>query len=406
MSQKQCRICGRFVKYLFPGGLCYDCNMAEYNNHRKEVEENTRRDQERRDAQERERQRERQRQREREEERARQEEMEWQRREDEERHHREMMELEERHHQEILDLTLPWFPCSHCGNKTRQDKIKEVDGKKFCGDCASKIRECQYCHKNYVMEKLVLKFKKDEDFVKKSDKIVYNEYVYGNNHKYAGKISCKQYDAIEMWRLYMCPSCKNKSMQDDKEMWETSKKLKVEYERLKSAKEKADREEKERQEREEERRRREEEAKREIEEAEEKARKEAAEKKFKKNTSAGCLGLVLFAVIAVALYMNGASVASALIFGGAAFALSMLFRSITSHLFVGLIFAAVFEFVFGLIISIISYFVWDAFLVPLGICFVVFLLLFTILSATGVIDKQSEGSTPFDAIGDFLERFR
>ena len=72
-----------------------------------------------------------------------------------------MMELEERHHQELLDATLPWFPCSHCGNKTRQDKIKEVDGKKFCGDCASKIRECQYCHRNYVMKSMVIKYKKD-----------------------------------------------------------------------------------------------------------------------------------------------------------------------------------------------------------------------------------------------------
>ena len=388
----QCRKCGRWTSVEDSDYVCGPCRQEASERERKEHE--------------RERQRQWERQREREEERARQEEMEWQRREDEERHHREMMELEERHHQEMLDLTLPWFPCSHCGNKTRQDKIKEVDGQKLCGDCADKVRVCQFCRKNFVMDARKVLYTKDKDFQKKESEIEHRTYYYAGNHPYVGKQAGDQYDDIKKDLFYMCPSCYESSKKNEKETWETSRTLKAEYNRLKSAKEKADREEKERQEREEERRRREEEAKREIEEAEEKARKEAAEKKFKKNTSAGCLGLVLFAVIAVALYMNGASVASALIFGGAAFALSMLFRSITSHLFVGLIFAAVFEFVFGLIISIISYFVWDAFLVPLGICFVVFLLLFTILSATGVIDKQSEGSTPFDAIGDFLERFR
>ncbi len=136
----QCRKCGRWTSVGDSDYVCGPCHQEALERERKEHE--------------RERQRQWERQREREEERARQEEMEWQRREDEERHHREMMELEERHHQELLDATLPWFPCSHCGNKTRQDKIKEVDGKKFCGDCASKIRECQYCHRNYVMKSM------------------------------------------------------------------------------------------------------------------------------------------------------------------------------------------------------------------------------------------------------------
>ena len=390
----QCRKCGRWTNVWDSTYVCGQCQQEASERERKEYE--------------REHQRQLERQREREEERARQEEIEWQRREDEERHHREMMELEERHHQELLDATLPWFPCSHCGNKTRQDKIKEVDGKKFCGDCASKIRECQYCHRNYVMKSMVIKYKKDDEFVKKSDKIVYGEYTYGKTHKYAGKIKCTQYDAIERWRLYMCPSCYDRSLKTDTEMWETSKKLEVEYDRLKKAKEKAEREENERKEREEERRRREEEAKRKIEEAERKAREEAAEKKFKTNTSAGCLGVILLVAILVISYFNDINMVGAFIGGVVAFALCMLLRSITSHLFIGLYFAVALELVLGLIISIICYFVWDAFLNPLGICFVVFLLLFTILSATGVIDvnKHSDGSTPFDAIEDFFDKFR
>ena len=321
-----------------------------------------------------------------------------------EEYEKKIKEMEEK----ILDVNLPWYPCSHCGNKTRQDKIKEVDGKKFCGDCASKIRECQFCHKKYVLETRKNLFTKDEKFVKKSSEIEFAKLYYTGDHPYAGKEGGCQYDAIKRNSLYVCPSCYERSRENEKELWATSEMLKVEYNKLKAAKEKADREEEERKEREAERRKREEKAKREIEEAEEKARKEAAEKKFKTNTSAGCLGLILFAIIAIAMYANGAGVAPALIFGGAAFALSMVFRSITSHLFVGLFFATALEVVIGLIISVICYFVWDMFLVPLCVCYVIFIVLFTILSATGVIDinKHSDGSTPFDALEDFFDKFR
>ncbi|WP_407458233.1 hypothetical protein [Fibrobacter sp.] len=334
-------------------------------------------------------------------ERERQKEIEQQRREDEERRHREMMELEERHHQEMLDATLPWNPCSHCGTKTRQDKIKEVDGKKLCGDCADKIRKCDYCGCKYVMSGRKVIYKKVEDFVKKGSEIYHNyaNWVHPQNEK--EKRSYEQYDGIRRTLEYMCPSCYEKSKNNQKEMWETSHKLKTEYEKLKAAKERADREEEERKEREAERRRQE----KEREEAEEEARKEAAEKKSKANMSAGCLGFIMLVTILIAFYAKGGNMGAALVLGVGAFVLSMVLRSVTSHLFVGLIFALCFEMVFGLIISIVCYFVWHAFVAPLVICFFAFLLLFTILSATGVIDKTPEGKTPFDSIGDFLDKF-
>ena len=198
-----------------------------------------------------------------------------------------------------------------------------------------------------------------------------------------------------LW-LPLCPSCYEKSLKNEKEKkkWDESRALEKTFKALDDAFY--------HQSVSEERKEREDWAFRKLAEDRETARKE---EKSKKNMSAGCLGFMLLVAILIGFYAKGGNMGAALVLGIGAFVLSMLLRSVTSHLFVGLIFALCFEMVFGLIISVVCYFVWHAFVVPLVICFFAFLLLFTILSATGVIDKTPEGKTPFDSIGDFLDRF-
>ena len=247
-------------------------------------------------------------------------------------------------------------------------------------------------------------YKKDENFVKKSSEIFHNyaSWVHPQNEK--EKRAYEQYDGIRRTLVYMCPSCYEKSKTNQKEMWDTSHKLKVEYEELKAAKEKADREEEERKEREAERKRREEQAKRELAEAEEKARKEAEKRKSNMSVSAGCLGVFLLVAILIISYVNDGNMGVAFAIGVGAFVLSILLRTFTCHLSAGLDFAFALSPI-SLVVGLVCYFVWDVFLVPLLICCVVIFLVFTILSATGVIDT-TVGETPSDSLRDFFDRFQ
>lgn len=385
---------------------CFNCARAVRNEKSEEYKRERERERAQRNHEAQERQQRLEREREYEENLARQEKFEEQRREDEERHRQEMMEMEERHHQEILDLTLPWYNCSFCGKKEREDRIREEDGNKFCAECGEKIRTCQFCNKKYVMEKgMKVLYTREDGFQSVKNKVSYKE-IYGctvNNDPFACAWSISyassekkcgdQYDNIRKTRLYMCPSCYERDQsgfsEKNKERWEISRSLKPEYLKLKERKEREDKEEEERKEREAEKRRQEEIRRKQL--AEQRAEEQALAKKKKdeKNYFGGCFGIILlFAALIILGYQQQVGWGIAAGVGIALAVVSFLLRSLTSKLFAGLFVAIIFDAVIGSVISLICYFIWDAFLIPLAICFVVFFILGTILYAAGCFDKK------------------
>jgi len=293
-------------------------------------------------------------------------------------------ECDEYRFQKLLDATSPWYPCSNCGKETRNDKLKSFNGVKICEECAKKVKECQICHKKYVMEKRKVLYTKDESFTKRKDEIEYKEFVFGDNTPYAGEVSARQYDAIKRNLMYMCPTCFKYSKEHEPDRWETSHKLKAEYDRLKAAKEKADKDAEEQAQRDAERKEFEERIRKRNEEME-------AEEKLKKNEkrlTGGCVGVFLLVAVLLLAYFKDGNMVAAAIVGVAALVLSIVFNAVTTHLFYGLVFGLAFTFVFGLIISAICWFAKDMFLAPLLGCFVVSTILGAVLNVTGLLDKM------------------
>ena len=347
-----CRQCGTriFFSDEMNGGLCSDCRRD-----RQEQEKKERKREEERERRERERERER----------------EW----NEERRHQELMEQQERLHEEMLDATLSWYNCEHCGKRFREDDIGRTTGTgRLCPKCCDREDLCQSCGKTYVVDKVVVRFEKDKSFAKKGNKVEFVEKCWAESsdsshaHSHGGKTAFTQYDAIQRWERYICPACEKKSRAQEKDLWDDSKKFEVEYDRLKSIKEREDREAKEN-----------------------RARKEKeSQKKSEQKFSAGCLGIILLAAILIVAYFNEVNMVAAAIVGGVILALSIILKSFTSRIFNGLIFGVVFTIIFGLIISGIYWFFRDAFLVPLAVCFAGSTILGTILDAVGILDKIKE----------------
>lgn len=369
MSYDICGRCHSRFKNEFMGGThgelvdgvwyCWNCARAIRNDNRRRDEEKAR---------ERERDRERERR-----EYERQEAFEEQRRLDEEQHHRELMEQQERHHQEMLDATLPWYPCSNCGTDTRKDKLWDFDGGKICTDCWLKVTECEVCHKKYVMDKRKVRYSKDEGFTKKKREVEYQELVWRDNTPHAGKVSIQQYDDIQRNLLYMCPSCYKNSRINEKDLWETSHKLKAEYDRLKATKEKEDKDAEDKAARE-----------KRIAECEAKEKEE----KERKTVFGGCLGVIVLVTLLLLAYFKDGNMVAATVIGVVALTLSIIFKSFTSHLLFGLIFGLIFTLILGTIISGIIWFVKGIFLIPLAVCLVISIVLGTILDAVGVLENM------------------
>lgn len=291
-----------------------------------------------------------------------------------ERRHREILEQEELHHQEMLDATLPWVYCEHCGERMRRDKIgcTTVNSGFLCPQCLKKEDKCSDCNNWYVVDNVIIRYERDENFHKRSEEVEYTEKIWlpasddSHLHKHDGKIAYTQYDDIQCWHYYLCPDCERQSRENERGLWEESKKLEIEYNRLKSTKERQDREKKERQ--------------------------EKNEKERQKNTlqtfSGICFGLVLLVACLVIGYMSDQMTAAAIV-GILLCVVSYLLRSITSSLFMGLIYGIGIGLAFGLPIAIVSWFVWDTFLMPLIIVALVGMVVGTILDKMGVFDSKS-----------------
>lgn len=281
----QCPKCGRwFDKYLY-GGPCDGCREREAQRERDE----RRRERERENDLAREEERERQREAERE--------------ADVERAYafqQELLEQNERHHQEMLDATLPWITCEQCGESVRKDKLKHAAGMDLCEKCADKVRTCKYCKKKYVMDKRKVFYTRVEDFDKGSrrDSVYHTEYflcndnIQNENEKKCGE----QYDGILRNIVYMCPECLAKDKETRPDFWETSHKLKKEYDLLKSAREEEIKA-KERAERLKELQKQKEVLQRQLREREELEKAEAKKRKKKLSRQSGCMTLFLFAIV-------------------------------------------------------------------------------------------------------------
>ena len=293
MNNKCCRMCNRWVDALYGDGLCWDCSQAEG---RRKDEERDRERQRRREREEDERQRRRERQEQMELEEEHHEEMMLQA----ERHQQELLEQAERHHQEMLDATLPWITCEQCGESVRKDKLKHAAGMDLCEKCADKVRTCKYCKKKYVMDKRKVFYTRVEDFDKGSrrDSVYHTEYflcndnIQNENEKKCGE----QYDGILRNIVYMCPECLAKDKETRPDFWETSHKLKKEYDLLKSAREEEIKA-KERAERLKELQKQKEVMQRQLREREELEKAEAKKRKKKLSRQSGCMTLFLFAIV-------------------------------------------------------------------------------------------------------------
>ena len=279
----------------------------------------------------------------------------------------------ERMAEEEYISTCRWLHCSNCGESVREDKAYEVreEGDKtycLCDRCGKKRDFCDCCDQIYFPDHPCLQYKRDDSFIKTKDNVEYNEYVYtkDSKHYHKGNISCTQYDNIECWHRYLCPDCERRSRENDKSIWEESKKLEIEYNRLKSTKERQDREKKERQEK------------------NEKERQENTLHTF----SGICFGLVLLVACLVIGYMSDQMTTAAIV-GILLCIVSYLLRSITSSLFMGLIYGICIGLAFGLPIAIASWFVWDTFLMPLIIVALIGMVVGTILDKMGVFDSKS-----------------
>ena len=123
--------------------------------------------------------------------------------------HKEMMEQSERQHQQVLDALLPWFECYHCHKQERKDRVKTIDSKTYCAECASKITTCNVCKQNYVKDTPVLIFTQEEDSVEKK--------ISMDN-----KVFCEETD--------ICPECLAKSKMQDVSFWMKQDVLKAKYE--------------------------------------------------------------------------------------------------------------------------------------------------------------------------------
>lgn len=281
----QCPKCGRwFDKYLY-GGPCDGCREREAQRERDE----------------------RRRERERENDLAREEERERIREAEREvdvdrayRFQQELLEQNERHHQEMLDATLPWYPCESCGESVRKDKLKHAAGMDLCETCADKVRKCEYCGKKYVMDKRKVFYTREKNFEKDPRGVYHTEYFFcGNDIQNENEKKCgEQYDGIRRNIVYMCPECYAKDKESRPKFWETSHKLKKEYDLLKSEKEEEDRA-KERAEKLKELQKIKAKMERQLREREEREKAEAKKQKKKENRQSGCMTLFLFAIVIV-----------------------------------------------------------------------------------------------------------
>lgn len=151
--------------------------------------------------------------------------------EQQERHQQELLEQQERHHQEMLDATLPWFDCCHCGRSERQDRVRTVDGKKYCRSCGYKIEECAFCHKNYVREQdLILYFVNEKFDSENALDIAHGSFQtdYDDNGEFYNEI-CKTV-------IKACPSCLASYKESHKESFDKSPKNEAKFEQLKELK--------------------------------------------------------------------------------------------------------------------------------------------------------------------------
>lgn len=338
---------------------------------------------------------------------------EWDREREREKHHQELLEQAERHHQEMLDATLPWLTCEACGNKERKDCVVQDSGKIYCSECGKRIRKCQFCQSNYVASPKGFRkvfYTRNEFFSKKTSEIEYgersglkphtdpftdnlknltdalNDFRMSNEEH---TMSYKSYDDIRRFSFYMCPSCYSTS-KENKEQWDESDKLKEEYDRLKVTKERNDREKEELERKKEELAKQKEQIRKREEKAENERREKEQKKRSEQKFSAGCFGAILLVAVLLVAYFNDINMAAAAIVGAVILVLSIILKSFTSRIFNGLIFGVVFTLIFGLIISGIYWFLRDAFLTPLTVCFVGSTILGTILDAVGVLDKIKE----------------
>lgn len=288
-----------------------------------------------------------------------------------ERHQQELLEQEERHHQEMLDATLPWYYCSHCGKKERQDRMKNFDGDLYCSSCTELTASCAHCKVTFVNDHPLT---------------VYVKHYNSKEDKAKGIVK-----EIKKKRLRRCPDCLELLKIEKPGYFDKTEQAqrKATYEKLEEEKAAIERAQQEKREREEEQRRQEEKRRKQL--AAQLAEEEALanKKKDEKNYFGGCFSVILLlAALFILGYQSQVGWGVAAGVGVILAVVSFLLRSLTSKLFAGLIVGAIFELIFGLAISGVCYFMWDAFLVPLAVCFVIFFVLGTILYAAGVLDSK------------------